>query len=72
MAETVKRVYRTTTTHTELQICRDDILSAFNLPADAEISVFVPGGGDGPNTDLIIDRDHEIIASWTTVQEETE
>lgn len=40
--------------------------SAFNIPTDADICVYIPGGGDWSNTTLDIDEDHPIVIEWKT------
>lgn len=53
---------RTTTTRTVVQFDRADLMAAIrhlmpNLPADATLSVQVPGGGDWSNCNLEIGED---------------
>lgn len=47
-------------------ITAGEIRKAFGLPANAEIVVTVPGGGDWSNADLEIDQDTALVAKWET------
>lgn len=64
-ANTVKfEVGRVSTTRSyEGTITIRDLRAAFNIPANAKVTVHVPGGGDWSHCDLEIEE-HPINVSW--------
>lgn len=48
-------------------ITLDDLRKKFNIPADAEVYVRVPGGADWSNTDLDL-KDAPVQVRWERVK----